>query len=300
MKNFLVSLVLSLTLILPNIAQADSLDDFKNILASKHFFIKYTSQKDGDGYIPKTGKGFLLKDKKNTQIIDGMNNLTAPHKNFEAYDGNNYYIENDSHMCHLKIDDKAFRLMKTEIKGKVTYSSFGRNNKIATYTKTDEEFNFGLKSEPNSAAVQIGANFTDLTPAIMALLTKENDVSPGVYFYKCAGHGTTEDGLEYFDLKADTLTDDLLVAVRYCFKDGVIKQIITASYYKNLETGQTQMQRTTIDVEEFNTNPDQKYFKLPDNFKEVKEQKQHNEEVMEQWEKKTKRPKFGIGPFRIG
>lgn len=300
MKNFLVSFVLSLTLILPNIAQADSLDDFKNILESKHFSIKFTSQKDGDGYSPKTGKGFLLKDKKNSQIIGSGSNFNAPHKNFAAYDGNNYYIENDSRMCFLKIDDKAFMLMKTEIKGKVTYSSFGGNKKVATYTKTDEEFNFGLKSDPNSAGIELGADFTDLTPAIMALLTKESDARPGVYFYKRAGHGTTEDGLEYFDLKADTLTDDLLVAVRYCFKDGVIKQVINASYYKNSETGQTQVNRTIIDVEEFNTNPDQKYFKLPDNFKEIREQKQYNEEVMEQWEKKTRRPKFGIGPFRIG
>lgn len=264
MKKFLVSFVAAMLFILPNVAQADTLDDFKNILASKHFFIKYTYQRD--------------------YTADN-----TPRIGIEAYDGNNFYTEDatkpneDSKdkkskkidammqrpaMCHLKIGDKLFMLMKTETKGKVQYN---RNNKTAQYKEVDEEFDF-LKTQKIKSSIGTHESYiynTALSPAVIALFNEEDDIYSGKYLYRRAGSGTTADGLEYFDLKSVNSNENRLNAIRYYFENGVIKKIDVAVYGKNPQTGELSGNKIIIEVEEFNTNPDPKYFKLPDNFKKI-------------------------------
>ena len=291
MKNFLTGLVAAMILILPNIALADTLDDFKNVLAGKHFFIKYTLHSNSDYQNDtKTGKGVLIKDKGGSQIIDKSMFQNLTYNAIEAYDGNNFYTESGAQRniampetkkskmldamsrlpitCNLKIGDRLFSFIKTETQGKPVYNN---NAKTATYQEVDEEFSFTKTRELETPMGTVeGYEYkTLLSPAIIALLNEEDDPYSGKILYRRAGSGTTEDGLEYFDLKADKNSDGYLNAIRYCFKDGVIKKIILAIYSKNQQTGEITGSRTIIDVEEFNTNPDPKYFKLPDSFKKI-------------------------------
>ena len=285
MKNFLISLIATVIFILPNFAQADALEDFKNILASKHFFIKYTYQRDGDYYNTAGGKGAFVKNKDNAQIMNAQN-FNTPHIAIEAYDGNNFYTEDgvqhkgDSSknkmsdmlskiptICHLKIDDKLFMLTKIEKTGKSLY----RNGKIAYYQEVDEDFDF-LKTQKVTLPIGTVESYkyqTALSSAIIALFNKENDIYSGKYLYRRAGSGTTEDGLEYFDFKCEVGNGNVLNAIRYSFKDGVIKQISMAMYSKDPQSGEVSGHKTIIDVEEFNTNPAPNYFQLPKNFKKI-------------------------------
>ncbi len=281
MKNFLVSFIVAVIFILPNVAQADTLDDFKNILASKHFFIKYTYQRDGDAYNTTNNTGVLVKDKDSAQIMNAQN-FNTPHIAIEAYDGNNYYTEDggksDSNspktkkaqimdsmtrhptICHLKIGDKVFMLTEFQNKSKTAY-----------YQEVDEDFDF-LKTQKVTLPIGTVDSYvynTALSQAVIALFNKEDDPYSGKYLYRRAGSGTTEDGLEYFDFKADMRNSDYLNAIRYTFKDGIIKQITLVMYLKNQQTGEISGTKTIIDVEEFNTNPDPKYFQLPKNFKKI-------------------------------
>lgn len=254
-------------LILPNVAQADTLDDFKNILASKHFFIKYTYKIDSDYNDTKTGKGALVKDKDGAQIINFSN---AKHTFIEAYDGNNFYTEINAHVnrCNLKIGDKLFSFTKTENNGKLVYNN---NYKVAIYREVEEDFSF-TRTTTHESSIGVFKSYeynTSLSPVIIALFNEEDDIYSGIYLYRHAGSGTTEDGLEYFDLKADIGFDRYLNAIRYYFDGGVIKKIVFAFYSKSQQTGEITGYKTIIDVEEFNTNPDPKYFKLPDSFKKI-------------------------------
>ena len=270
MKKFLIGFIAALTLIFPNIVQADALDDFKKILESKHFFIKYIIEHDSNA---KRDKGYLYKDKKTGYQIAGDNGSNAQNMIFEASDRDNFYLENkimndsvncqlNPAQCQLKIENKLFMFFKTECKGKIDYATIG-NLKYAIYEEVDKNFEFP----------------TAFTSAINALLNKEQDIDSGKYIYNRAGSGRSEDGLSYFDIKADTGNENLLNAVRYYFDGNTIKKIAIAGYYKNPKTNEVIGQHMIINVEEFGTNPDQNYFKLPDKFKKIKSVKEHSEEM---------------------
>lgn len=183
--------------ILPQVAQADSLDEFKNILASKHFFIKYTYHREGDAYNQPTGAGVFLNDKNNAQIMN-QQNFNVPRIGIEAYDGNNFYTEYgaqpnsnsskgkkasrpDSMMrpptiSHLKLGDKLFFLMERMQKSKTAhyqegyiYSTALSPEVIALFNKTEgiktiievEEFN----TNPAPKYFKLPANFKKIEKA---------------------------------------------------------------------------------------------------------------------------------------
>lgn len=281
--RFLAGTILALVLMMPKFAQADALDDFKNVLLGKHFLIKYSIQRDDNYRDIKRDRGVFQKTKQGAQITNPFYNFDGKIETLEAYDGNNYYYEHKLPMsynkttnwrCELKIDDKLFNFFKSERKGKVTYSGslYGTSaTKTALYTETESELNFELSG---------------LRDAVNALLTVEPDLTKRVY--NRAGSGTSEDGLQYFDMKADTGDANVLSAVRCYFDGDVIKKIAVAHYNTNSETNETKWMRTVIEVEEFSTNPDPKYFKLPDNFKEIKSVEENNEEVMREWNEFTR------------
>ena len=284
MKNFLVSLIVAVIFILPNVAQADTLDDFKSVLASKHFLIKYSFQGDFniDGYSTKRDKGEFYKDKDGEHVTSNSAFMDSSNIIFvflEAYDGNNFYTERSfkingevpkkskealqmyekmgAAQCQLKIGNKLFDLNKIQGKYRSSYVQgadlpYDFLEQYAIYEEIDENAEMGQ---------------LQLRTAINALFNQKSNIDLEKYIYQRTGNGTDSDGFEYFDLKAETSNANQLNAIRYYFKDGVIKKIAIAGYYKNPETGQSSFGREIITVEEFNNKPDSKYFKLPKNFK---------------------------------
>jgi hypothetical protein len=271
MKSFLVSLIITLMFILPNVVQADTLDDFKNILTGKHFFIKYTSSYDAEVAVNESAYDqhyeLMMREIHHSsgvyvEMCEGDNFYSEKRWKFNPNVDKKYIrrINRDiSTPCRLKIGNKLFSFSRTENNNIPSYftqfSSVRRNKKIVYYVDVDEKFNF------NNPSIR-----TALSPAIGALINEVEDIASEKYLYRRAGNGTTEDGLEYFDLKAETGLGGNLNALRYCFDNGIIKKIFIAAYYKDPQTGEITGNRTVIDVEEFNTNPEPKYFRLPENF----------------------------------
>lgn len=283
MKNFFISFIIAVIFILPNVAQADTLDDFKSVLANKHFLVKYSVQMDFnlDGYSTKRDKGEFYKDRDGVHVNAG--NFIDPSNVIfvflEAYDGNNFYAEqslkvngevpkmskdviqmyanSETANCQLKIGKKLFDLNKIQGKYFSDYVkdanlSYDFLEKYALYKEVDDNLNY-----------EVGR----FNRAINALFNTKSNPEQDQYIYHRAGNGTDSDGFEYFDLKADTGNTDALKAIRYYFKSGVIKKIAIAGYYKNPETGQSSFGREIITIEEFNNTPNSKYFQLPKNFK---------------------------------
>ena len=92
MKNFLAIFILIFTLAFPNLVSADALDDFKNVIASKHFLIKYTVKTDDTNDEKKQNSGYFMKYKGDTKIIDNKFSLNST-KFTEGINGEDFFIE---------------------------------------------------------------------------------------------------------------------------------------------------------------------------------------------------------------
>lgn len=266
MKNFLAVFV-AILFILPKVAQADTLDDFKNTLASKNFLVKYKVNAHRSDYSSNP----MSNDERSKTCI-------------EVYAGNNFYIEENNLSLRLKIENKLFYLTKREGNGKTYYSSqyHGKTDsdlrKCALYYEVAEEIDFDKYKKlrellkPNVAPspevkFNIAMQATDWFDAISALFSTKKDSTP---FYTRTGSGTTEDGLEYFDLRCDENSGGYLNAVRYYFDNGIIKRIAAAVYYKNPQNEEATISSKVIEIEEFNAGSNPKYLKLPEQFKEIR------------------------------
>lgn len=250
MKNFLAIFSLIFTLTMPNLVSADALDDFKTVIASKHFLIKYTVQTDSTNDTSKRNTGYFIKSDGNAKIVD--NNFSLDITNFtEGINGEDFFIETVSvaqvgkmniAVSYYKIDDKLFQISRMIQNGK--YKDFSRTP--AFY------YEIGDKKIYGSVYLK----------HIMDTLIDEKN-------YTRAGSGTNEEGLNYFDVKSST-ADDSINAIRFYFDGNTIKKISIAEYNKNSNTGEIKGTRSIIEIEEFHSDPADSNFRLPDKFKKTK------------------------------
>ena len=249
MKNLLTIFSLIFTLTLPNLVSADALDDFKNVIASKHFLIKYTVKTDTTDANDKRNSGYFMKSGGNVKIVD--NNFSLDTANFtEGINGEDFFIEtvyaqkfgkmNDA-VSYYKIDEKLFQISRMIKNGK--YKDFGKQ--IAAVYEINNKKIYGSIQLKN----------------IMDLLSDEEN-------YIRAGSGTNDEGLNYFDVKSKN-DSDALKAIRFYFKDDKIARIAIAEYSRDSISDEMKGTRSIIEIEEFNSNPDDSYFKLPEKFKKT-------------------------------
>lgn len=254
MKKFLMFFSLIVALALPNFTQADALEDFKNVIASKHFVIKYTIKTDDTNDEKKRNFGYLMKVKRNWQIADSDsyydNYISANNGKFiEGINGEDFILEKITHIpgnyyshvaCYYKIEDKLFIRNRIFRKGKYRDAK----SPFTSY------YEIGNKKIYGNINIKI---------VMDSLLDEEN--------YFLVGSGTNDEGLIHFDVKLKTSDGDSLKAIRYYFDNSNIKRITIATYNRDLETGEMKGSRSIIEVEEFNSNPNDSDFKLPDKFR---------------------------------
>ena len=251
MKNLLTIFSLIFTLTLQNLVSADALDDFKNVIASKHFLIKYTVKTDTTYANDKRNSGYFIKSDGDAKIVD--NNFSLDTMNFtEGINGEDFFIETVSAqkfgkmnvaVSYYKIDEKLFQFSRMIKDGK--YKDFGKQM-VAVYEINNKKI-YGSIYLKN----------------IMDLLSDEEN-------YTRAGSGTNDEGLNYFDVKSKNKEDsNSLKAMRFYLKDDKIAKIAIAEYSRDSISDEMKGTHSIIEVEEFNSNPDDSYFKLPEKFKKT-------------------------------
>ena len=127
-----------------------------------------------------------------------------------------------------------------------------------------------IKKGFNSNPVDFGNG--DMTRVLNALLPDDGKVEDTVV-YKRAASGTLPNGLYYVDMKAVNPAKNVIFdAIRYYFDDGKLVKIEAGEYYRT-KSGKLDGTRTIINVKEFTSDAETKYFKLPTELKDVTKRK---------------------------
>lgn len=236
---------------MPNLVLADALDDFKAVITNKRFLIKYTVQTDSTNDNDKRNTGYFMRSDGNAKILD--NDFSKDIANFtftEGINGEDFFIEIISTqkfgkmnvaVSYYKIGNKLFQISRMIKDGK--YKDFAK--KIAALYEINDKKIYGNIHIKN----------------IVDVLSNEEN-------YSRAGSGTNDESLNYFDVKSKN-DSNALKAMRFYFDGDTIKRIAIAEYSKNLNSDEIKGNRSIIEIEEFNSNPDENYFKLPEKFKKT-------------------------------
>ena len=269
---------------------ADALDNFRAILLSGTFTLKY------ENVTPPSREAMHEK----FQIYGG--NVEPPENPYTMYkpitglvtaSGDNRYVETNS---YLSLPNVAVR--KVSFLDSVVDNLTGKNSAVektdseyatCVLTKNDEKFIYTRitldekiqyigKKKGTVEAVKIKKGFREdavqefgdgeMTRILNALLPDDKKVADTIT-YKRSGSGTLSNGLYYVDLHAEKLPKDTIFdAIRFYFENGTLVKIEAGQYYKT-KTGKLDGTRTIINVTEFSDAAETKYFKLPTGLKDV-------------------------------
>lgn len=262
MRLLIIGLLVCL-LSLTSTVQADQLDDLKKVIEEGHYTIEYDFKREQSLDI-KRDKGTVTKTGIESVYPESLQNESGSY--LIVNDGENFYVSSgDRSNSQLRLGNKIY-FSATDTRG--------RNlSRVRAF-------------HPNFNRLRYGDDWFDT--AIMALfpekITDENSITawqksgkaiggssetgiPKMYYvYKRAGSGINEEGLTYFDLKAETDTDNRIDAIRYYF-DGdrlvKIKMAVVGSYGEYLGD-KKYAYNTSITIKNFSTIIDRSLFTPPD------------------------------------
>ena len=280
-----------------NVASADALDDCRNILMSGKYSLKY------ENITPPPRQ--IMKEKM--MLYDGkMYNIENPYTMYQpvvgiiAVSGNNRYVETNSAMNVQNIATTKQQLQAQAYSGAglggliakgISGSNTPRDYEYATctLTKNDEQFIFTRITSKNKVeysgkkkgkveAIKLKKGFKpgyaynfgddEVTKVLNAILPNDGKTE-GIITYKRVKSGTLPNGQYYVDLKAEKLPSNTIFdAIRYYFENGTLVKIEAGQYFKT-NTGKLDGSRTIIKIYELNSEPDNKYFKLPAGLTDV-------------------------------
>ena len=280
-----------------NVASADALDDCRNILLSGSYSLKY------ENITPPPRQ--IMKEKM--RLYDGkMYNMENPYTMYQpvvgiiAVSGNNRYVETNSAMNIQNVSITKAQLQAQAynaggIGGLIAKGMAGLNTpREAEYatcvlTKNDEQFIFTRitsnkkveytgKKKGKVEAIKLKKGFKpgyaynfgddEVTKVLNAILPNDGKTE-GIITYKRVKSGTLPNGQYYVDLKAEKLPSNTIFdAIRYYFENGNLVKIEAGQYFKT-DSGRLDGSRTIINIYELNSDPDQKYFKLPAGLQDV-------------------------------
>ena len=294
-------LTLGIFCTMTNFASADALDDCRDLLMSGNYSLRY------ENVTPPTREAMNEK----VLMYDGkLYNLTNPYTLYKPVEGivmaagGNMYVETNSAM-----NVQNFRITKEELatmdslKGTFGYMVGSGLTKLynpkkyeyasCTLKKNGETFVFTRITSPDKVeyvghkkgkveALKIKKGFKfgykydfgndDVTKVLNAILPNDTKIE-GTITYKRVHSGTLPNGQYYVDLKAEQLAPNMIFdAIRYYFQDDKLIKIEAGQYYVT-KTGKLDGTRTIINIYEFNSHPDSKYFNLPKGLKDVTKRK---------------------------
>lgn len=288
--KFLVALILALSF--AECAEADALDNCRNILLSGTYTIKY------ENITPPSREAMHEKFAMTSGKVQPPENpytMYKPAVGIVTASGDNRYVETNTQLVMPNVTiNKAAILgglvgitnlsdtLAPDKKDKSEYST-------CTLTKKDEQFVYTRithekkveyvgKKKGQVEAIKIKKGFKGYAPpdfgnyemsrVLNALMPDETKIE-GTVTYKRSGSGTLSNGLYYVDLKAvNTAPNVIFDAIRYYFSGGNLVKIEAGQYYKN-KAGKLDGTRTIINVTEFSGEAESKYFKLPAELKDV-------------------------------
>lgn len=274
-------------------AEADALDDCRNILMSGTYTIKY------ENITPPSRGAMHEKFAMYSGDVEPPENpytMYKPVVGIVTASSTTRYIETNTQMILPNVTINKASVMSGGIGGiggllskaltpdktKSEYSTciLTKNNEQFTYTRVTDnnKVEYVGKKKGQVEAVKIKKGFKgytpldfgnpDMTRILNALLPNDGKVK-GTVTYTRSGSGTLPNGLYYVDMKAvNTAPNVIFDAIRYYFDGGNLVKIEAGQYYKT-NTGKLDGTRTIINVKEFSADAETKYFKLPEGLKDV-------------------------------
>ena len=284
-------------LVSAQVAQADPLDDCRNILMGDTFTLKYENVTplarmfDNDMAF-LSDKGTIIANRqfspiRGTVVNSGNNRYTET--NFDPLDQNQMHYETFFSMkksynafnipgmrsqleemrqkhasnskfynCTLIVDNKQFSYVKYGRGSNLYYLDGSKKKGVVSATKPVKSFNGYLYDFGEPVA-------TELLNAMMPNETK----MAGTTTYNRISSGTLDSGLYYVDFKATSLKDNVVFdAIRYYFQDGKLIKI-KAAKYSSTKDGQIIGNLKIVNITEISNTADDNYFKLPSDLREI-------------------------------
>ena len=286
-KVFLLTLAVTLSNF--SYANADALDNCREILMSGNYTIKY------ENITPPSREAMHEK----FAMLSG--DVAPPENPYTIYrpvvgivtaSSSSRYVETNTQliMPNTTINKNSFvgiggllaKALAPDMKNKSEYSTctLTKNGEKFVYTRItyENKVDYVGKKKGEVEATKIPKGFqgntmidfgnSDMSRVLNALLPDETKVE-GTITYTRSGSGTLSNGLYYVDLKANNSASNVIFdAIRYYFEGGTLVKIEAGQYYKN-KAGKLDGTRTIINVKEFSSEADTKYFKLPNGLKDV-------------------------------
>ena len=277
-----------------NIASADALDNCRQILMSGTYTVKF------ENITPPPREAMHEKFAMFSGKVEPPENpytMYKPVAGIVTASDSNRYVETNTQLVlpNVTVSKSAIaeglfggicgllsKALDEDIEKKSEYST-------CILTKNDEKFIYTRITNENKVdyvghkkgkveAIKIKKGFkygeqvdfgdSDMTRVLNALLPDDKKVE-GTVIYKRAGSGTLSGGLYYVDLKAVNPAQNVIFdAIRYYFQNGTLIKIEAGQYYKT-KAGKLDGTRTIINVQEFTSEAETKYFKLPEGLKDV-------------------------------
>lgn len=274
-----------------NIANADALDNYRNILMSGTYTVKY------ENITPPSREAMHEKFAMYSGKVEPPENpytMYKPVVGIVTASDKNRYVETNTHLLLPNVTVSKTTIMGGGLGGliaKALSPDIKDKSEYATciLTKNDEQFIFTRITNENKVeyvgkkkgqveATKIKKGFKgynppdfgndDMTRILNALLPDDAKVE-GTVIYTRSGSGTLSSGLYYVDMKAVNPAPNVIFdAIRYYFDGGTLVKIEAGQYYKT-KTGRLDGTRTIINVKEFSADSEPKYFKLPEGLKDV-------------------------------
>lgn len=288
--KFLVTLLI--VLVTFTTANAAKVDIYRDAINNKTFTLKYKIYPFPSHITNKESEVFLNKNGNVEKIIDEESTKTKTElksNGIVVMDKHNSYIEifhygspniigdsiyyNDEGSAVLTKDDEVFEFFIEILKGKKRYwgiNSWGfKSSKVKADTLQEyQEFKNNQRNKLNSyerLLFDYDINFrnANIEDALNPLFPPENVVvTPNNPICKFFAEGTLENGLTFEDFYGEK-NGTFKKVIRYYFEgDKMVK--IAVFHFANNKRGILNYKKYIVDIEEFSTTPDEKYFKMPE------------------------------------
>lgn len=257
-------------LLLMTTAEAAKVDTYREIISSGRFTIKYTIAEPPAHLTAKEAKlvdrggfggGFEMIDTSSAQ-----RRTLNDYKGVMVFDGANKYIENFNRTQRgitslLKKNGETFRFYSYQKEDKTVYHSLSahRHDIIA-----NQEEDLGIMNAVD--VLNEDYSYGILTTVLSPIIKPDKIIAtPYTPEYKFIGSGTLGNGLSYEDFFGSK--NGFNCAIRYYFDGDTLTKIAVFNYVTKDSRVQT-YEKYLVQIDEFSSNPDQSYLKLPEGLKD--------------------------------
>lgn len=255
-----VAVAIFLLFITVDTVSADALDSYRKMIADNNFTLKY--ENISPAARNKNGDAIYMTNRSSMDLtsIDYMTNKDT--KCIIVASGDKRYEEVAIHevaTCRLRNGDELFVFSRVEKDGKVEF--YGRKKGEVTAVAVDY-----------MSIAESGDSFggDDASILLNAMMPNDNRPTGGVMYQKI-GEGNLSNGFNYVDYKSHF--GNRLELIRYYLKGKEMVKIAAGFYTTNSSGDIVEGRHCILKIDEFNSEVDRKYLRLPDELKDKTERK---------------------------